>query len=60
MATIKLTKTDFIPKCPYCEKELKEIKRTVKYSSGSIAHVIYACSFCKKVLGIGTIKSSLV
>lgn len=49
MAKIKLISVDFLPKCPYCEKELKEIG-SISAGAFSITKILI-CPYCKKILG---------
>jgi uncharacterized Zn-finger protein len=49
MASTKLVNVDFIPICPYCEKELEEIG---SLSTGIFsATKIIVCPYCRKILG---------
>ncbi|HEY5586863.1 MAG TPA: hypothetical protein VIK78_20530 [Ruminiclostridium sp.] len=49
MARAKLVSVDFIPKCPYCEKELEQIG---SLSTGILSVTkIIVCPYCRKILG---------
>ena len=49
MSKSKIVSVDFLPKCPYCEKELEEIG-CVK--TGTLSYTkILVCPYCRKVLG---------
>jgi len=49
MSKTKLISVDFIPICPYCERELEEIG---SMSTGFLSVTkIIVCPFCRKILG---------
>ena len=49
MTKIKVINVDFIPKCPYCEKELEELG---SLSTGVLSVTkIIVCPHCRKILG---------
>ena len=49
-------KDDELPICPYCEKELSEVK-TKEFDKAKLTLIsqnfIYMCPHCRKVLAIG-------
>ena len=53
MVQVEMTTTDELAKCPYCERDLDKIEKSTK---GIVErHVIYRCSYCKKLLSIGNL-----
>ncbi len=57
MAKIKIVEVDEAPVCPYCEKELEEIRVNTKQASLVESHNVYSCSHCKKVIGVAFARS---
>jgi DNA-directed RNA polymerase subunit RPC12/RpoP len=53
MENIKVNDTQSLPKCPYCESEIKEMEKAVAGRFVQLSHV-YICPHCKKILGITT------
>lgn len=49
MAIVKIVKVDFVPKCPYCERELEEVG---SLSTGVLSVTkVLVCPHCRKILG---------
>jgi len=60
MPKIKILETDEVAVCPYCEKELSEIRVNAGQAKGSLVerHNVCFCPHCRKVLGISFTRSA--
>ncbi len=62
MAEIKLVEVDEVPLCPYCEKDLNEIKVNSKQAPWSVVKEmrnVCFCPHCRKLLGVSFTRSVL-
>lgn len=49
MSKVKIVPVDFLPKCPYCEREIEEIGIV---STGALSVTkILVCPHCRKIIG---------